>query len=139
MKIILNSGPAFLLRFDKGEEVLAGLADFAQKNNITAAVFSGIGACSKVDLGFFNTTLKDYRRKPFFDNREIISLNGNIAMQEGRPMVHSHGVFSDNEFNLIAGHVFEIIVSVTCEISLVKLEGQSQRTMNADFNLNLLA
>lgn len=138
MKVILQDGPRYIIRFDAGEEVVSGLVKFAEENNITGAVFSGIGACSRIDLGFFNTTVKDYRKKPFYENREIISLNGNIAMAGGKPVVHAHGLFSDNEFNVIAGHVFEIVVSVTCEISLTKLEGQAGRILNSEFNLKLL-
>jgi uncharacterized protein len=138
MKVIIEDNGKFLIRFDKDEEVFAGLLNFATEHNITAAVFTAIGACSEIEIGFFNTTLKDYRRKPLFENKEIISLNGNIAISDGKPVVHAHGIFGDTEFNVVGGHIFKLVVSVTCEVSLTKLEGQAQRILDPGSNLNLL-
>ena len=138
MKVVLQDGRRCILRFDRDEEVIGGLAEFAQINKINAAVFFGIGACSKVELGFYNDYLKDYRHKPFVDNREILSLNGNISQDDGKPVVHAHGVFSNSDFETIGGHVFKIVVSVTCEIFFIKLEGRLQRRHDEKLNLNLL-
>ncbi len=138
MKLILQDSDKFLIRFDKDEEVFGGLVNFATEHNVTAAVFTAIGACSEIEIGFFNTTLKDYRRKPLIDNKEILALNGSISVADGKPVIHAHGTFGDNEFNVVGGHIFKLIVSVTCEVFLTKLEGQSQRILDPGSNLNLL-
>ena len=70
---------------------------------------------------------------------EIVSLSGNGGLKGGQPIIHAHGIFGRNDFTLIGAHVFNIVVSATCEISLTKLEGALGRQLNADFNLNLLA
>ncbi len=127
-----------MLRFDKGEEVIAGLQDYLAKSNIKAAQFWGIGSTNSFELGYFNGTLKDYRKKPFFDEREILTFTGNGAMLDGKPVVHAHGSFSDFDFQLVGGHVFSLKVSATCEIFLIAMEGEADRKNNPDFNLNLL-
>lgn len=139
MKVILKDGRRHVLRFDKGEEVISGLLNFATENNIKAAYFSGIGACDTFELGFYNDYLKEYRHKPFLKSCEIISLTGNIATLNGAPAVHAHGVFGDSDFVTVGGHVFKINVSVTCEVFLINMDGELKRENNQAFNLNFLA
>lgn len=140
MKLILQDGRRYILRFDKGEEVLAGLSHFMGEQNIKACSFSGIGSSSYVELGFFNAYLKNYRQKPFQENFEIISFSGTGGKlsQDGTTTIHSHGSFARNDFSTLSGHVFNMTVSATCEIFLIKLEGDLLREYNSDFNLNLL-
>ena len=138
MKVVLQDNRQLMLRFDKGEEVIGGLLEFAKTNNIRSAYFSGIGACDSFELGFFNGFLKNYRHKPFLKNSEIISLTGNVSVLNNEPVIHAHGVFSDSDFEIVGGHVFKIMVSVTCEVFLTAMAGDLNRGLNTDFNLNLL-
>jgi predicted DNA-binding protein with PD1-like motif len=139
MKIVLQDANNFVLRFDKDEEVVAGLTTFMKDQAISACVFTGIGACSLVELAFYNPHVKEYRKKPYFEELEIVSFTGTGALKDGQPIVHAHGQFGRNDFTVLGGHVFSLKVSVTCELSLTKLNGQMQRTNNSDFNLNLLS
>jgi predicted DNA-binding protein with PD1-like motif len=43
-----------VLVFDKGDEVVASLLQFAKQEQLTAASFTAIGAFSDVTLGFFD-------------------------------------------------------------------------------------
>lgn len=139
MKIVSQSEKTFVIRIDKGEEVMEQLAKFVKENNVTSCSFSGIGAAETLELGFFNPHIKDYRKKQFLDETEIVSLSGNSSMVNGEPALHAHGIFTKNDFSAVGGHVFKIFVSVTCEIVLTKLDGELKREMNSDFNLNLLS
>ncbi len=77
MKISLKDNEKFVLRFDKGEEVIAGIASFMKEHGVYACSFSAIGSAAEVELGYYNSFLKEYRHKPFVENLEVISLNGN--------------------------------------------------------------
>lgn len=138
MKIILQNKTGYVLRFDKGEEVLSEMIKFLKAQNVSACVFNGLGACSECEMGYFNPNVKDYRKKPFYDDMEIVCLNGNAGLKDGEPFVHAHGIFGKTDFSLIGGHVFKIIVSVTCEIVITTLDGALERKLDEDFNLNLL-
>jgi predicted DNA-binding protein with PD1-like motif len=138
MKIVLQDDRRFVLRFDKDEEVIAALADLMKTLNINACAFFGIGACASAELGYFNVYLKNYRTKPYVEEMEIASFSGNGSLNNGEPAIHAHGVFGKNDFSTLAGHVFKMTVSITCEIFLIKLEGQMNRGANSEFNLNLL-
>src|SRR5690349_8599021 len=137
MKIILQDNNQFVLRFDKGEEVLAALTAFMKEQGVSGCTFSGIGAASEVELAFFNPFVKEYRNKPYVEELEIVSLTGNGSLKGGEPSVHMHGAFGRNDFTVLSGHVAKLIISVTCEIALTKLNGAMNREMNNDFNLNL--
>lgn len=138
MKVVLEDSFKYVVRFDKGEEVFQGLIEFAEKNQITAAVFWGIGTVSEADLGFYNPFLKQYRSKPVVENFEIISLTGNLAVLDGKPAVHAHGSFGRTDFSVIGGHVFKLVTLATCEIFLIKLTGEIRRKNHPDFQLNLM-
>jgi len=138
MHIVLQDQSLYIVRFDKGEDLFLELPKFLAEAKITAAGFTGMGTCAGVELGFYNEFLKEYRKKPFMENMEIVSLIGNASMLGGKPVVHIHGSFSRNDFTLIAGHVFKLVVLATCEIYLSKMEGVAERKMNPAFNLNLL-
>ena len=138
MKIIVQDNASFILRFDSGEDIISGLQNFMKEQSISVCTFSGVGACSSVELGFFNTHIKDYRKKPYIDEMEILSLNGNGSLKEGESFIHCHGMFGRNDFTVLGGHIFKLVVSVTAEIFLTKLNGMAKRELNSEFNLNLL-
>lgn len=138
MKVVLQDGRRHVLRFDKGESVLAELVNYCKSNQIFAAHFTGIGSVSEVKLGYYNQFLKEYRSKPYVENFEVLSLTGNISMLGAEPTVHAHGDFGRTDFTVIGGHVFGMTVLATCEIFLIKLEGKMERKENSDLKLNLL-
>lgn len=138
MKAILKDNRRYILRFDKDEDVIAQIAAFMQTENITACTFNGVGACSEADLWYYNPFVKDYRKKPYMDSMEIVSLIGNGALKDGQPIIHAHGSFARNDFSLIGGHVAKLVVSATCEVFLIKLDGEMNRSLDAGMNLNLL-
>jgi len=139
MKISLQDNRRFVLRFDKGEEVVGGLAGFLKEQNFTAAAFFGIGTASEIELGYFNPHLKSYRKKPFFEDVEILSLQGNGGVLSGQPAIHAHGSFGRTDFTTFGGHVFKLVALATCEIFLIHLDGALERKNNPDFNLDLLS
>lgn len=138
MKVVLQDGSKYVLRFDVGEEVVAALLKFALDYSIDAAIFSGIGACSLAEVAYYDLKNKNYGTKVFTEDLEIVSLTGNIAILKGKPACHAHAVLGRADFTTVGGHVSKIIISATCEIFLTKLEGVMQRSLRKDVNLNLL-
>ena len=126
-----------MFRFDKGDEVFAGISKFMEEQKITACAFNGIGSTSEVELGYYNQHLKEYRKKPYLEELEVISLIGNGSMVEGKPAIHAHGMFGRNDFTTLGGHVFKLVTLVTCEIFLIKMDGNLERKNNPEWNLKL--
>ncbi len=138
MKTILHDKNYFVLRFDKDEDVLAGILKVMKEEAISACAFFGIGACSSVELAYYNTHIKNWRTKPFVEDLEIISFSGNGGLKDGQPVLHSHGMFGRTDFSTIGGHVSKMAVSITCEIFLTQMDGTLDRRLDDGVNLSLL-
>jgi len=106
-------------------------------DNITSGFLTGIGAVQEVKLGYFDTQHNQYQFKKINQALEIVSLSGNIALVDGEPMVHLHGVFSDESFQVVAGHVKSATVSVTGELYLVTDDTTVKRLTDEKTSLKL--
>ena len=81
----------FAVVFDTGDEVVAGLLDFARRENLSASHLTGLGAFSEVVLGFFDWETKSYKSIPVKEQVEVVSLIGDVALGEkGEPKLHPH-------------------------------------------------
>ena len=102
--------------FYKGDEVLSGLTDFAIQHKIEDAHFTAIGAVSGGTLAWLDPTNKIYHRISVAEQVEVLSLIGDVATFNGKPVVHMHAVLGKPNGNTIGGHVFELNVNPTLEV-----------------------
>ena len=138
---LINDGDekTFALVFDTGDEVVAGLLAFAKERKLAASHFTGIGACERVTLGFFELGRKDYQKIPINEQVEVMSLVGNIALEEsGEPKVHAHVVVGKSDGTAHGGHLLEAHVRPTLEVVLIESPVPLRRKMNAEVGLALI-
>ncbi len=128
----------YLVRLDKGEEIISSLVGFCSKEKIVFATVSGIGAVSKAKLAVFDAKKKEYAEREFSGDLEIISLMGNITIAEGKVKPHLHVCISGHDFLARAGHLVSAEVSVTCEIILIVSEGRIERKKDIESGLMLI-
>jgi len=128
----------FILRLEKGEEIVSTLLKFLEDKKISSGYFTGIGAVSEVELGHYSLKSKEYSKKSFKEPFEIVSLIGNIAVMNGKKYVHSHIAISDKSMNVKAGHLTKALVAATCEINLIDLKTEISRKFSKEIGLNLL-
>jgi predicted DNA-binding protein with PD1-like motif len=102
--------------FYKGDEILSGMTDFAIRNKIEDAHFTGIGAISGATLAWLDPAKKIYHRIPVAEQVEVLSLIGDIATFNGKPIVHMHAVLGRPNGSTVGGHVFELNVNPTVEV-----------------------
>lgn len=102
--------------FHKGDEALSGITDFAMKNNVQDAHFTGIGAVSGATLAWLEVANKIYHRIAVSQQVEVLSLIGDVAMFNGRPVVHMHAVLGRSDGSTVGGHVFELEANPTLEV-----------------------
>jgi len=105
----------YYLKLDRGEEVIGSLTEFAEQEDITAAVFSGIGAFKDLEVGYYDLENREYPRQEFKGSYEVLSCKGNFALKDGKPVPHCHIVFSDIHYQAHGGHLFRATVEVTGE------------------------
>jgi uncharacterized protein len=109
----------FFLMMDRGDEILEGLTRFATETGVRAASLQGIGAVDQLTLGFYDLAATTYVRERWEEDLEVASLIGNIAVVDGGPFPHIHGVFGRRDFSTVGGHVFEAVVSVAVELTVL--------------------
>jgi len=138
MKKILQESRRYILRFDLGEDVIESLKNFCREEKIGSGFISGIGAVSEVLLGLYDLENKKYIDNPVIKNMEIASFSGNISVFGGEPVIHAHGVFSDEKSVCVGGHVKKMIVAATCEVFMIKLDKDIVRVKNEKIGINLM-
>ena len=127
----------YVIRIDKGEEVLDQLKEFCNKEIINAGEFRGIGASDKIEIGLFNTKTKEYKTSIKEGMFEITSLLGNISRKDDDIYLHAHINFSDELLNVYGGHLVKCYISATCELIITVLNGNISREFNDEIGLNL--
>jgi len=134
-----RAGKTFALIFDTGDEVAAGLLDFARRHDLGAAHFTAIGAFSDVTLGWFDWSAKDYKRIPLREQVEVLSLIGDVAWDEQNgPKVHAHVVVGRSDGTAHGGHLLEAHVRPTLEMILVELPAHLRKKYDPESRLALI-
>jgi predicted DNA-binding protein with PD1-like motif len=128
----------FVLVFDAGDEAMEGLTGFARERNVTAAQLSGIGAFSEVTLGYFDWQAKDYRPIPIEEQVEVVSLLGDVASNDGEPVVHAHVVVAGPDGIAHGGHLLAGRVRPTLEVVLVTSPATLRKRHDPESGLALI-
>lgn len=131
-------GSKYVIRIDKGEEIIQCLGKFCKETGTRLASVSGIGASDKIVLGIFESSTKMYHKKEFKGDYEITSLTGNISTLEAAPLVHIHINLSGLDCLTVGGHLHSALISVTCEIIVDVLEGDASRIFHKETGANIL-
>jgi uncharacterized protein len=138
-KLLSSAGvKTFVLVLETGDEAIAELTAFAKRERLGASHFSGIGAFSEVVVGYFDWTRKDYSRIPIREQVEVLSLAGDIVLDNGEPKVHAHVVLGKRDATAHGGHLLEGRVRPTLEITLIEAPLHLRRRHDAASNLALI-
>lgn len=129
----------YIVRLNKGAEIISAIKDFCTSNNIKVGTVQGIGAINTATFGFFNPETKEYNEKLFEGPREITSLLGNISTKDGETYLHLHMNVSGSDYNTIGGHLINATISLTGEIFITPLNGTVDRKFCGKTGLNLLS
>jgi len=131
-------GKKFLIRIDKGEEIVETLKKFCQDNKIILGYITGLGATNKVKVGLYDIDKKQYFSKEFFGNYEIAPLYGNISTMKGETYLHLHINICDSEHKSFGGHLNSAVVSATFEGIIEQIDGEVDRVLDKEIGLNLI-
>ncbi len=118
---------SYVIRFERGEEIVGSLIDFCDKEGVKLAEVSGIGAAEMIELGYYKVPTRDYKTKMFQDEHEITGLLGNVSTLNSKPYLHLHATIGDENFNAFAGHLVRATVSGTCEAIVRLVDGDVDR------------
>ena len=129
----------FAIVLDSGDEAMAAIASFAAARHLRTSQFTAIGAFSRVVVGYFDWDTKKYRKTPINEQVEVLSLLGDITLENGKPKVHAHVVVSKADATAHGGHFIEGHVRPTLEIVLTETPAHLQRRFDSETGLTLIA
>ncbi len=129
---------SFALVFSTGDEFIAAMLEFAQLQEISSASFTAIGAFSSLTIGFFDVQQQDYIATRIAEQVEVLSLTGNIALYQGKPKIHAHGVVGKRDGSAHGGHILAAYVCPTLEVILHESPSHLRRSIDATTGLALI-
>jgi predicted DNA-binding protein with PD1-like motif len=138
---LLNPGEStkqYAVIFYEGDEAFSGLQAFAEQYHVTSAHFTAIGAVSGATVGWFNPQLKMYKKIHIVGQHEVIGMSGDIALYQGKPVVHTHMVVGDPDGILRGGHVLGASVSPTLEVMVTVDPVSMQKRFDPATDLTLI-
>lgn len=133
-----NKLKTFALAFDKNDDVLPLLRQFAEENNISSARLSGIGAFQRVRLGYFDRERREYQPIEINEQVELLSFVGNLARSDGNPKLHAHVIVGKRDGTAHGGHLLGGTVWPTMELMVIETPAYLQRTIDESTGLALL-
>ena len=130
----------FVIKLSRGEKVIASLTGFCEKRSIKGGVFQAVGAVEDTQIGYYDFKKREYFFKTIPDIMEVASLNGNVALVDGKPLLHTHAVLSktDESLGTAGAHIKEATVAVTLEVYLIPFAVPLARAYDDDTGLKLL-
>jgi len=138
---LLNPGDQtkqYAVIFYQGDEAFSGLLEFAEKYHVTSAHFTAIGAVSGATLGWFDPQRKMYKKIPSDGQHEVIAMSGDVALYQGKPVVHTHMVVGGPDGTTRAGHVLSAVVSPTLEVMVTVDPVTMHKRFDPDTDLTLI-
>lgn len=139
VKMLSTAGEikTYILIFAKGDEVVAGLTEFAKSNHIKSGHYTGIGDALSIKAGWF-----DYNKKKFkiisIDTAEVTSFTGDIAWYKGNPVAHTHMSVALQDGTVKGGHLLELVSGPTMEIVLVEEPTALYKKLDPEFEAALI-
>jgi len=135
---VYDSNHGLFVRLDAGEEIITTLGALAADRDIPGAVFSGIGAVHRTTLGYFELGKREYLRREFPDEMELVTCHGNLTWVDGAPLIHAHATIAGADYVAHAGHLFSAEIAVTGEFFFHATDLRLGRSLDARTGLKLI-
>ncbi|MFR9725156.1 PPC domain-containing DNA-binding protein [Streptomyces sp. MS19] len=134
-----NGLRTYLLVLAEGDEAFAEISAFARAERVTGAGLTAVGACREATLGWFDPEAADYRATSFTEQMEVLSLLGDIALQDDRPALHAHIVLGRRDSSAIGGHLLRAVVFPTMEVIVTETPTHLRKRVDPETGLALIA
>lgn len=128
----------FAVILETGDEVMACLQAFAEKEKLAAAQITAIGAFSRAELAYFDWETKEYLSIPVEEQVEVASLLGDVALTDGKPSIHAHLVLGRRDGSALAGHLKHGHVRPTLEVIITESPAHLRKCKDAESGLALI-
>lgn len=107
-----------------GADLYEGLSQIVREEDIRLGRIQGIGATTHAVVAYYDQDTRKYNPLEFTGRMEILSLNGNVSVRDGKPFVHVHLLLGDPQGKVVGGHLLPGTSLFACEVSIDELEGE---------------
>ncbi len=132
-----TSANRLLLRLDRGEELVSAVLSVATAEGLHSGLVLGIGALEDVELGYYVLDERRYLRRVFPGIHELLSLQANLTLLDGKPFLHAHVILGTADFATVGGHLFHGTVAVVAELAILPGAAAVERAFDPRVGLNL--
>ena len=109
-----------MVRLHQNEDLFESLESVCRACDVrTGVLLSGIGMLKQAELSFFVKQGR-YATVLFPEPLELVTLTGNVLLQDGEYKFHLHAVLAKDTKEAVAGHLSKGKVNVTNEIVILK-------------------
>jgi predicted DNA-binding protein with PD1-like motif len=134
-----NGQRTFVVVLGTGEEVRDRLHRFAERERLSAAQLSAIGAFQRATIRYFDWEAKQYQPIPVEEQVEVVSLLGDIALdQDGGPKLHLHAVLGRRDGTAMGGDLESGHVRPTLEVVITESPAHLRRVHDPETGLALI-
>ena len=139
-KLISDSGATrtYMLIFSPGDEILSGLNEFAAKYKVKSAHFTAIGDAVTAKVGWYDQSRKMFRVISITSPAEVTSLVGDIAISDGKPVVHGHINLATGDGIVHGGHLLEAFVGPTLEVIMTVEPRPMYKKLNEELRVSAI-
>jgi predicted DNA-binding protein with PD1-like motif len=88
---------------------------------VRASQFTAIGAFERATVAYFDWSTKEYKPISIDEQVEVLTMNGDITLDQQRPKVHAHVVLGKSDATAHGGHLMKGFVRPTLEIMITEL------------------
>ncbi len=120
---VRKSQNAWVVVLSRGEKVKDSLDAWAKGAGVFGGAVTAIGAVENPTLAYYDLEKKEYLKRTFSGDYELVGLSGNFS-ETG---LHAHAVISGPDFAAYGGHLVEATVSITCEVFVVPTDAIGRR------------
>ena len=138
---LLDRGPpaTYAVVLATGDEAMQSLQEFVREQKIDTAGLTAIGAFERAVIGYFDWDKKDYKRIPVDEQVEVLSLIGDVAEADGKPVLHIHAVLGKSDGSVVGGHLLEGDVRPTLEVILTQPPAHLRKEKDPETGFALIA
>jgi predicted DNA-binding protein with PD1-like motif len=140
VKLISERGATktYALIFAAGDEIVSGLQEFAVHYQVKSAHFTAIGDARSAKFGWYDKSRKMFKVNQINTFAEITSLIGDIALKNGKPVVHGHINLATEDGIVHGGHLLEAFVEPTLEVMMTVEPVQLDKRLAPEFGINVI-
>lgn len=128
----------FAVVLDEDEDPVRLLVSFAERHELRGSSITAVGGLSSAALGFVDRSRGLHKRIVIAEQAEVLSLVGDIAHHDGRPMLHAVAVLGLPDGTTRGGRLLEGCVSPTLEIIVTELPEHLWKTFDPKIELPVL-